>query len=126
MLETAGDILMSPLAIMFYASIISAIWAIPRVRKFREDIRNSRFGDVWDAVVESVQETYREYVRRCKKAKEDGKLTDSERNMARQKAYEKAIYKINKRAPKALANLGRKTLMSLIEDAVAEEKRKGG
>lgn len=107
------------------AQAVAAIWAMPRIRRWREEIRQSRYGEVWDATVESVQETYREFVRIRKQKAADGKLTDEERSEARDKALYKLRKKVRRRAPEALAELTNGTLISLIEDAVGREKRKG-
>lgn len=124
MIEALTEILTSELAMIVMAQIVIAIWALPRIQQWRERIRQSRYGEIWDVVVEAVQETYREYVRPAKLAN-DGSLKNKQRENARQKALEKVMDKLTERAPKLLGELSEETIVSLIEDAVAEEKGKG-
>ncbi len=125
MIEGLEAVANSALFWAIMAQAVAAIWAMPRIRRWREEIRQSRYGDVWDATVEGVQETYREFVRIRKREAADGRLTDEERAEARDKALYKLRKKVRRRAPEALAELTNSTLISLIEDAVAKEKRKG-
>ncbi len=135
MLETLETALTSRLAIGIIVQIVIAIWALPRIQRWRERIRQSRYGDVWDAVMEAVQETYREKVR-PQKIENGGTLKPMQRREARQTALAKVKNKLTERhstlmdkligrAPKLLGELAEETIISLIEDAVAEEKRKG-
>lgn len=124
MIEALTEILTSELAMILMAQIVIAIWALPRIQQWRERIRQSRYGEIWDVVVEAVQEVYREYVRPAKLAN-DGSLKNKQRENARQKALEKVMDKLIERAPRLLGELSEETIVSLIEDAVAEEKGKG-
>ena len=124
MIEAITNALTSRLAMMITVQIVIAIWALPRIQQWRERIRQSRYGEIWDAVVEAVQETYRDYVRPAK-IENDGSLKPRQRQAARQKALVKVMDKLTERAPKLLGELAEETIVSLIEDAVAEEKRKG-
>lgn len=124
MIEALTEILTSELAMIVMAQIVIAIWALPRIQQWRERIRQSRYGEIWDVVVEAVQEVYREYVRPAKLAN-DGSLKNKQRENARQKALEKVMDKLIERAPRLLGELSEETIVSLIEDAVAEEKGKG-
>ena len=84
------DLLDNEVFMGLIASIVSVIWAALRASEWYAKFCKARFDKAFLAVEAGAQITYETYVRECKIANEDGKLTPEERKDAREMAIEAA------------------------------------
>ena len=88
----------------------------------REWVQKHNAEKVVQCIETAVQQTYDEYVRACKEASFDGKLTDEERVEARKLALEKAVAIAKEQGVSLATNFAESYLPTLIEKVVSTAK----
>jgi hypothetical protein len=75
-----------------------------------------------ESISTSVAKTYNDFVRLAKKAAEDGKLSDSEREQARAMAYNGALEIAKGPVKTYLLDHGKDWVMDKVEDIISAKK----
>lgn len=124
-METVQRLLESPAVLELLAAVIVVVWALPRVRAWREQVRQALGDQVYELAVQAATETYHGYVEGLKAGRADGKLDLEESRAARRKAVARLWELIEGEG------LGRKvpgdeaSLEATVELAVAGLKKQG-
>ncbi|MFW6118878.1 MAG: hypothetical protein ACOC7S_00930 [Planctomycetota bacterium] len=107
---------------------VAAVWALPAVRRWRQDVKQGLLAEAYEFVKMGVATTYESYVRHKKEMAADGKLTDQERREARKRAKRVAVLAIRQKLPDTVQSTVDNLLDLWIEEAVDERKAaaKGG
>jgi N-glycosylase/DNA lyase len=85
------EFLTSEPVITLAATGVAAFWTAMKSSEWWQRSRSRRYHRAIEALEAGVDKTYRSYVKAIKEARADGKLTDAERQRARQIARETAI-----------------------------------
>ena len=85
------QVLSSDTGLTVVGGVLGAAWTFFQSTALYQRLQSNRFAKAVTALEAAVDLTYRTYVREIKAAREDGKLTDAEIAVARQRARDAAI-----------------------------------
>jgi hypothetical protein len=85
------SVLGSDMTLSVVTSVLGCVWAFFKSSDWFRALRDRRYFKALEALEAGVEVTYRTYVRAIKEAREDGKLTEEEIAVARQRARAAAI-----------------------------------
>lgn len=116
--DSIANLFTQPWFLGLIATVIGALWGLKFVVNFRQHVKETRWGRLFDFAKQAVTRTYHTYVQEIKAAREDGKLKPEEKAEARQRAMERLRSIAEQEVPGLLEHYGRAALEYLIERAV--------
>lgn len=121
-MEKLIELLFDPAVMAYIGGAAFAIWQWFIKKQEITDERKNKAIDFLAAGVESVWSTW---LRSLKKSKEDGKLTEAERNKARREAKEVAIHYAKNEGWDLLKYMSKEMIPVVIRNIV-DSRKKGG
>jgi len=103
-------------------TVVAAVWTAFKGSDLWERSKQSKVDKALLALEAGVQTSYEVYVRECKLANEDGKLTTQERANARQRAIDAAKLYASKEGINLVETLGADYITMLVERVVRTNK----
>ncbi len=88
---TLATLLTSETGLGLFAALFGGIWSFFRTSEWRKRAQGQRYEKAMQALEAGVELTYRTFVKSIKDSRTDGKLTDEEMRLARERARSAAI-----------------------------------
>ena len=104
-------------------SVVGFIWALPRVRAWRDSVREGWWSQLFDFALQRVNHTYLIYVQELKHASADGTITTDEARTARENTLQDLKTQLSAEAPSLLKHYGDDALRLAIELSVSWLKK---
>jgi hypothetical protein len=117
------DVVNSEAGLTLVSGLLGGIWTFFRSTDLYRRAKERRFAKAVQALEAGVEQTYRTYVKAIKDAREDGKLTEEEARVARQRARDAAIEFGRTQGVDVLGTLGAEFADLWISKLVQRAKR---
>ncbi|MFW6189033.1 MAG: hypothetical protein ACOC7T_01250 [Planctomycetota bacterium] len=124
-MEPILDVLTSDWMIRLLAAVVAAVWALPRVRRYRRFARQSDWFRLFDLAQVAVMEVWHTYTAERKAAAADGKLTAEEARRARARAATHLRALMAEELPKLVEAYGQQALEAVVARVHAKLQKEG-
>jgi hypothetical protein len=120
---SVANVLSSEMGLTVLGTLLGGVWTAFRSSEWYRRVSERRYNKALQALEAGIELTYRTYVRAIKQSREDGKLTDEERQQARRQARQAAIEFGRSQGVDVAREVGAEYMDALIAKLVGKLKR---